>query len=73
MRENRLSGSEGGGATSSPYPYQGFSLFRAAPASPLWTTNIRLRWSREQMECLGTTNIRLRWSWEQMECVGADI
>ena len=26
MRENRLSGSEGGGATSSPYPYQGVYL-----------------------------------------------
>jgi hypothetical protein len=39
-------GMPGRGGHGEP-PVQGFSLFRAVPASPLWTTNIRLRWSGE--------------------------
>jgi len=48
MRENRLSGSEGGGATSSPYPYQGFSLLAGGASSAMTdSAEFPKEWSRD--------------------------
>src|SRR5215469_8178956 len=58
-RQKTVPGMPGRGGHGEP-PVQGFSLLRAAPPSPLWTTNIRLRWSQERNGDPGFTNIQLR-------------